>query len=163
LYDECYRDLIALHVTAKWVQKRDLKASIMDLAPDRYPDFSVLATLCQRSKVGKLLPDALYVHVSALAALDPLLQAYESEARQLASVEAATLVKFSTEKPSLSYLVYPDFDAILTLPFKPAFRLTSGAARSTIATTATVTTRLSSIAKSISLPPLTPIISNLLL
>lgn len=84
----------------------------MDLAPDRHPNFSVLAMLCQRSKVGKLLPDALYVHVSALSALDPLLQAYESEARQVStSVATATLVKFSTEKPSLSYLVYPDFDA----------------------------------------------------
>lgn len=75
-------------------------------------DFDAIASTCQRSKVGKLLPDALYVHISALSALDPLLQAYESEACQVATlVEVATLVKFSTEKPSLSYLVYPDFDA----------------------------------------------------
>ena len=76
------------------------------------PEAWEIALICQRSRVGKLLPDALYVHVSALPALDPLLQAYESEARQVAvSIEAATLVKFSTEKPSLSYLVYPNFDA----------------------------------------------------
>ncbi|XHX78445.1 MAG: DNA phosphorothioation-associated putative methyltransferase [Stenomitos frigidus ULC029] len=111
MYDECCRDWIALYITAKLGQKSDHEANIMEPALDPYPDFSVLTTLCQRSKVGKLLPDALYVHVSALSALDPLLQGYESEARQLASVEAATLVKFSTEKPSLSYLVYPDFDA----------------------------------------------------
>jgi DNA phosphorothioation-associated putative methyltransferase len=74
-------------------------------------DFSSITSICQRSKVGKLLPDALYVHVSALPALDSLLQNYENEARQIAaSVEAATIVKFSTEKAKISYLVYPDFD-----------------------------------------------------
>lgn len=74
-------------------------------------NFSAIASTCRRSKVGKLLPDALYVHVSALPAIDPILQDYESEARQIAALpEAATLVKFSTEKLSISYLVYPDFD-----------------------------------------------------
>jgi DNA phosphorothioation-associated putative methyltransferase len=74
-------------------------------------DFDAIASTCQRSQVGKLLPDALYVHISALPALDPLLQDYEQEARQIAALlEAATLVKFNTEKPSVSYLVYPDFD-----------------------------------------------------
>lgn len=74
-------------------------------------EFSAIAPTCQRSKVGKRLPDALYVHSSALSALDPLLQRYENQARQLANLtEAPTLVKFSTEKSSLSYLFYPDFD-----------------------------------------------------
>ena len=74
-------------------------------------DFSAIATTCQRSQVGKLLPDALYVHVSALQALDPLLQNYESEARQIASYpDEITLVKFNLEKPSISYLLYPEFD-----------------------------------------------------
>ncbi|OUC12868.1 MAG: DNA phosphorothioation-associated methyltransferase [Alkalinema sp. CACIAM 70d] len=74
-------------------------------------DFDAIAITCQRSKVGKLLPDALYVHVSALPALDSLLQDYESEARQMASYPAGiTLVKFSLKKPSISYLLYPDFD-----------------------------------------------------
>ena len=75
-------------------------------------DFDAIASICQRSKVGKLLPDALYVHASALPALDPILQDYEKKARQIAAPpEVATLVKFNTEKPSVSYLVYPDFDA----------------------------------------------------
>ncbi|GAB1545147.1 hypothetical protein NUACC21_78230 [Scytonema sp. NUACC21] len=70
-----------------------------------------IATCCQRSKVGKLLPEALYVHVLALHALDPLLQQYESRARNAApQVQGATLVKFSTNKPKISYLFYPDFD-----------------------------------------------------
>lgn len=74
-------------------------------------EFNAIASTCQHSKVGKLLPDALYVHVSALPALDPILQDYENQARQIAApLEAATLVKFNLEKPSVSYLVYPDFD-----------------------------------------------------
>lgn len=75
-------------------------------------DFSAIAVTCQRSKVGKLLPDALYVHVSALESLDPLLQEYESEAREIAFCpEGITLVKFNLEKPSISYLSYPEFDS----------------------------------------------------
>jgi DNA phosphorothioation-associated putative methyltransferase len=75
-------------------------------------DFSAIAVTCQRSKVGKLLPDALYVHISALESLDPLLQEYESEAREIASrPDGITLVKFNLEKPSISYLLYPEFDS----------------------------------------------------
>jgi len=94
------------------IQPGDRPSTIMEPAPNFYPDFSDLAALCQRSKVGKRLPEALYVHISALPALDPLLQHYEAQARQIAgSTDAATLVKFSTAKPSISYLIYPDFDA----------------------------------------------------
>lgn len=72
---------------------------------------SEIASCCKRSVVGKLLPEALYVHVVVLHALDPLLQQYESSARTAASqAEGATLVKFSTSKPKISYLFYPDFD-----------------------------------------------------
>lgn len=75
-------------------------------------DFSAIAVTCQRSKVGKLLPNALYVHISALELLDPLLQEYEREAREIASCpEEITLVKFNLEKPSISYLSYPEFDS----------------------------------------------------
>ena len=75
-------------------------------------DFDAIAIACQRSKVGKLLPDALYVHVSALESLDPLLQRYESEARDIAfRPEGITLVKFNLEKPSISYLSYSEFDS----------------------------------------------------
>ncbi|MGB3138776.1 MAG: DNA phosphorothioation-associated putative methyltransferase, partial [Nodosilinea sp.] len=67
--------------------------------------------LCQRSSVGKRLPDALYVHVSALAHLYPTLQAVEKKARtSTALAKKATLVKFSLDKPQIAYLFYPDFD-----------------------------------------------------
>lgn len=77
--------------------------------------FKEIADFCKRSKLGKLLPDALYVHVSALLALDSLLQDYEKQARQVAqsagqTLETVTLVKFNIEKPAVSYLVYQDFD-----------------------------------------------------
>jgi DNA phosphorothioation-associated putative methyltransferase len=66
---------------------------------------------CRKSKIGKILPDALYVHVSALDALDADLQEYERLARSfLPESSQPTLVKFSTEQPKLSYLYYPNFD-----------------------------------------------------
>jgi DNA phosphorothioation-associated putative methyltransferase len=68
--------------------------------------------LCQLSSVGKRLPDALYVHTSALKDLDPDLQALEERARSVTSLaNQATLVKFSFNRPQLVYLFYPDFDA----------------------------------------------------
>jgi len=74
--------------------------------------FDQIAITCQRSKVDKLLPDALYVHISALASLDPLLQEYERKAREIAfPPEQITLVKFNLGKPSISYLSYPEFDS----------------------------------------------------
>lgn len=75
------------------------------------PELRAIASCCKHSPVGKLLPDALYVHLASLHALDPKLQQYESCARSATSqVEKATLVKFSTIKPKISYLFYPDFD-----------------------------------------------------
>lgn len=71
----------------------------------------VIAECCQQSKVGKLLPTALYVHVSALSSLAPLLQSYERRARSAIALFSANIVKFSTDKPKISYLFYPDFDS----------------------------------------------------
>lgn len=61
--------------------------------------------------VGKLTPDALYVHVSALEELPPLLRVYQGCGQALAgTVEEATIVKLHREKPQVSYLSYPMFD-----------------------------------------------------
>ena len=71
----------------------------------------VIANSCKQSKIGKRLPTALYIHVSALEELDPLLRIYEGCAsRTIGRLENATLVKFYTDKPKISYLFYPDFD-----------------------------------------------------
>ena len=70
-----------------------------------------LLKLCKHSKVGKILPDALYVHVSALSALDNDLQTLEQLARKVTpQAQNATLVKFSFNKQQIAYLFYPNFD-----------------------------------------------------
>ncbi|PSP11700.1 MAG: hypothetical protein BRC50_11060 [Cyanobacteria bacterium SW_11_48_12] len=72
---------------------------------------STIALMCQRSAVGKLLPNAFYVHLSALSYLEPEIQSYENLARLAAPpVKEAILVKISTTQAKVSYLFYPDFD-----------------------------------------------------
>ncbi|MEM1171479.1 MAG: DNA phosphorothioation-associated putative methyltransferase [Cyanobacteria bacterium P01_H01_bin.35] len=74
---------------------------------------------CQQSKIGKKLPTALYIHISALEQLHPLLRLYENLAyrlylkaisKQKADAKITTLIKFNFDKPTISYLHYPDFD-----------------------------------------------------
>jgi hypothetical protein len=61
--------------------------------------------------VGKLTSEALYVHISALDELPPLLRVYEGCGQALAgTVVEATIVKLHREKPQVSYLSYPTFD-----------------------------------------------------
>ncbi len=73
--------------------------------------FPALAVQCQHSSVGKLLPNALYIHQSALPDLDQQLQAYEHCARQyINEQDPFTLIKFYLDQPKLSYLFYPNFD-----------------------------------------------------
>ncbi len=62
-------------------------------------------------KTGKVLPDAVYVHTSALATLPPVLRVYEGCAQVLVgTVDEATLVKLSRVERKVSYLSYPEFD-----------------------------------------------------
>ena len=61
--------------------------------------------------MGKLLPTALYVHRTALEALDPLLRVYEGCARAyLGTLDGANLIKLHRQSGKVSYLVYPDFE-----------------------------------------------------
>lgn len=70
-----------------------------------------VARCCHQSNVGKKLPTAFYVHVSALSALTSVLRIYENCARRnLDNIDKATIVKFYLLQPKISYLVYPDFD-----------------------------------------------------
>jgi DNA phosphorothioation-associated putative methyltransferase len=74
-------------------------------------DRAAVDRACRASAVGKLTPEALYVHVSALGHLDPLLRVYEGCGRTLiGTVEGATIAKLNRLEPKVSYLVYPDFD-----------------------------------------------------
>jgi DNA phosphorothioation-associated putative methyltransferase len=66
---------------------------------------------CRRSAVGEMLPTALYVHRTALDALDPLLRVYERCARAfLGEIDGANMIKLDRESGKVSYLVYPDFE-----------------------------------------------------
>lgn len=72
---------------------------------------ATLRTACQQSPIGKLVGPALYVHLSALPNLSPLLRLYEGCAsRAFGQLEPTTLIKFRADKPKISYLYYPEFD-----------------------------------------------------
>lgn len=63
--------------------------------------------------VGIRLPEALCVHIDALAALAPILRVLEGAARRLiGEVNSATVVKLHLDQPAVSYLEYPDFDTV---------------------------------------------------
>lgn len=62
--------------------------------------------------VGKLLPTARYVHVSAIGELPTLLRVYEGCARSYAgTVDGANIVKLARGEPKVSYLSYPRFES----------------------------------------------------
>jgi DNA phosphorothioation-associated putative methyltransferase len=66
---------------------------------------------CQKSAIGKLLPNALYVHRSSLDQLSPLLRVYEGCGRAyIGEIEGANLIKIHRFSGKVSYLVYPEFD-----------------------------------------------------
>jgi DNA phosphorothioation-associated putative methyltransferase len=74
-------------------------------------DAAMIDEACKRSTIGKLLPDDLYVHKSALDSLEPLLRIYEGCGRAyLGEIEGANLIKIHRQSGKLSYLVYPDFE-----------------------------------------------------
>src|SRR5205807_2985697 len=77
----------------------------------RAGDSSAIDKACQWSTVGKLLPDDLYVHRSALDCLEPVLRIYEGCGRAyLGEVEGANLIKIHRRSGKLSYLIYPEFE-----------------------------------------------------
>lgn len=66
---------------------------------------------CRRSPIGKLLPNSLYVHRSALENLEPLLRIYEGCGRTyLGELEGTNIIKIHRVSGKLSYLAYPDFE-----------------------------------------------------
>jgi DNA phosphorothioation-associated putative methyltransferase len=89
-------------------------ANACRLADDRLfqaGDDEAVDDACRRSAVGKLLPNALYVHRSALESLDPLLRVYEGCARAYrGEIAGANLIKLHRQSGKVSYLVYPDFE-----------------------------------------------------
>ncbi|MEY2977216.1 MAG: DNA phosphorothioation-associated putative methyltransferase [Prochlorotrichaceae cyanobacterium] len=75
-------------------------------------DWERVTTVCKQSPLGKRLPDALYVHCSALTQLDPWLQTVATQARSLLPHDLeVTLLKFHFSQPQISFLCYSCFDA----------------------------------------------------
>ena len=74
-------------------------------------DAAAIDEACRNSPLGKLLPNALYIHCSALDELDPLLRVYEGCARAcLGEIEEANILKLHRFSGKISYLAYPDFE-----------------------------------------------------
>lgn len=67
---------------------------------------------CRQSPIGKLLPNSLYVHRSAIDCLEPLLRVYEGCGRTyLGELDGTNIIKIHRFSGKLSYLAYPDFES----------------------------------------------------
>lgn len=74
-------------------------------------DTDAVDEACRRSPIGKLLPNALYIHRSAVESLEPLLRVYEGCGRAfLGEMDGSNIVKIHRFSGKLSYLEYPDFE-----------------------------------------------------
>ena len=75
-------------------------------------DGEMLGDAIEETAVGRVTPRALYVHVSALPALAPLLRVYEGCARAyIGEVEGANVIKLHRTKPAITYMTYPEFES----------------------------------------------------
>ena len=73
---------------------------------------SLIDDACKRSKIGKLLPDALYVHREYINSLDVLLRVYIGCGTVLAGeMVDANIIKIMRKSKEISFLTYEDFDA----------------------------------------------------
>ena len=116
---------------------------------------------CQRSPIGKLLPDDLYVHRSALDSLEPLLRVYEGCGRAyLGEVEGANVIKIHRRSGKLSYLVYPEFDNDPHPALQRSIRINLRTRRSTPLITPAAATRRCCIARTRSCPSIICCVTN---
>jgi DNA phosphorothioation-associated putative methyltransferase len=66
---------------------------------------------CRAATVGKLMPTALYLHMSALSDAPVSLRLFEGCARAYyGAIDGANVIKLSRVEPKVTYLSYPDFD-----------------------------------------------------
>lgn len=71
----------------------------------------IISQACVKSKIGKLLPDALYVHTDYINSLSPILRIFVGCGTVFAGdFPDATLVKINRMKSKFSYLYYDNFD-----------------------------------------------------
>jgi DNA phosphorothioation-associated putative methyltransferase len=69
-----------------------------------------LSRAVREMPTGKVLPDALYFHASAIPLLPPILRVYEGCGKVLAGAVSATVIKLHRSKRKISYLFYPMFE-----------------------------------------------------
>jgi DNA phosphorothioation-associated putative methyltransferase len=60
--------------------------------------------------VGKILPDAMYFHATAISALPPLLRVYVGCGAVLVGAVPANVIKLHRQERKVSYLFYPEFE-----------------------------------------------------
>lgn len=75
-------------------------------------DGEMLGDAFEGAAVGRVTPLALYVHISALPVLAPLLRVYEGCARSyIGEVDGANVIKLHRTKPAITYMTYPEFES----------------------------------------------------
>ncbi len=68
---------------------------------------------CQESKIGKLLPKALYIHRNYVDRLSPILRIYVGCAQVLiGEIEDANIIKIHRHTGKVSYMIYGNFDKV---------------------------------------------------
>lgn len=74
-------------------------------------DREAIGKAMQAAAVGKKMPEAIYVHSSAISAMPPLLRVYEGCARVfMGDMSDCNVIKLVRDKAQVSYLSYPGFD-----------------------------------------------------
>lgn len=74
-------------------------------------DMEAVDNACSSLPIGKLTPEALYVHEGVLERLPAVLRVFEGCARAyIGRVEGANIIKLRRREPKISYLSYPDFN-----------------------------------------------------
>ena len=74
-------------------------------------NMDAVGAACRNSSVGKVTPNSLYVHTSAVHHLPPILRVYEGCARAyLGNADGANVIKLHQRWPQVSYLHYPRFE-----------------------------------------------------
>lgn len=75
-------------------------------------NMGVVDQACRKAPVGKQTTPALYIHLSGLSSLPPVLRVYEGCARAyVGTVEEANVIKLHRDEPRISYLSYPTFES----------------------------------------------------
>lgn len=76
-------------------------------------DMKHLRRLAAGASIGKRMPEAIYLHQSAVSALPVALRLYLEVGRIfVGEVEGVNIYKLHLDRPAISFLSYPDFDTI---------------------------------------------------